>query len=168
MRLIKGFILAIAGLFIMITLVSLLIPSRVMVTRGVEVNATASKVFAEINNLRNWQHWHPVFKNDSSKVIFSNSSCEWETNGRKNKFLITADSGQQVTINLERVGENAVTNFISVLPLQDSNRVQVEWRAVTKLKWYPWEKFYGIFIERFSGPGYEDALKGLKDYVEGH
>jgi len=166
MRLVKGFILAMAGLFIMITLVSLLIPSRVVVSRGVEVNATAAKVFAEINNLRNWQHWHPVFKNDSSKVSYSNSSCEWESNGKKNKFLITADSAQRVTISLEREGENAVTNYISVLPLSDSNRVQVEWRAVNKLKWYPWEKFYGIFIERFSGPGYEDALNGLKGYVE--
>ena len=46
--------------------------------------------------------------------------------------------------------------------------MQVEWNAVTRLKWYPWEKFYGIFIEKSSGQGYEDALNSLKTYVEGH
>lgn len=174
MRLIKGFVLAIAGLFIMITLLSLLIPSKVMVARGVVVNTNAKKVLAELTNLRNWQHWQPVFKNDSLKLGFStdsksvNSFCEWESSGKKNKFTITAIKEFEITAALSREGENDVTNTISILPLADSNSVQVEWRALTKLKWYPWEKFYGIFIEKITGQGYEDALNSLKAYIESH
>ncbi len=174
MRLIKGFVLAIAGLFIMITLLSLLIPSKVMVTRGVVVSANAKKVFAELANLRNWQHWQPIFKSDSLKLNFSmdstgvNSFCEWESGGKKNKFTITGIKEFEITTPLSREGENDVTNTITILPLADSNSVQVEWRALTKLKWYPWEKFYGIFIEKITGQGYEDALNGLKAYAENH
>ena len=174
MRLLKGFIFALTGLFIMITLVSLLIPSTVVVTRGVEVHAEHKKVFNELIELKNWKHWHPVFHSDSSGLHFStdsisiNSYCEWISNGRSNKLVITALTDDAVTIALQRQGENEVINTITILPLADSNSLQVEWRAVTRLKWYPWEKFYGIFIEKVTGQGYESALNGLKVYSEGH
>ena len=172
MRLVKGFILAMAGLFIMITLLSLLIPSKLMVTRGVVVNATADKVFPEISNLQNWKHWQPVFKADAAKMVFGgaasgiNSFCEWDSKGKKNKLIITAIAENQVTVSLVRKGENDIINMISILPVADTRQVQVEWRSLTRLKWYPWEKFYGIFIEKLTGQGYEDALNGLKKYVE--
>ncbi len=174
MRLIKGFILALTGLFIMITLVSLLIPSQVMVARGVVINGSAKKVFAEISDLHNWPHWQPVFKNDSLKLNFSpldngpNRYCEWETRGKKNKIIIMVHGDHEITATLSRQGENDVENTITILPLADTNTVQVEWKALTKLKWYPWEKFYGIFIEKLTGQGYEDALNGLKTYVQDH
>ena len=174
MRMIKGFLFVITGLFIMITLVSLFIPSRVIVVRGVEVNANSQKVFDEIRNFHNWHHWQPVFKADPAKMRYSADSttagsfCEWESNGKKNKLLFTTMDPNRVTVSLSREGEIDVTNVISVLPLSDSNRVQVEWQALTRLKWYPWEKFYGIFIEKMTGSGYEDALNSLKSYVESH
>jgi hypothetical protein len=174
MRLIKGFLLALTGLFIMVTLLSLLIPSRVIVSRGVVINKTASLVFAEISDLHNWKHWQPVFKADSAKINFIENntgkvdSCEWVSNGKKNIIHITARAENQITAMLGREGENEVTNVISILPLPDSNRVQVEWKSLTKLKWYPWEKFYGIFVEKITGPGYEDALNSLKSYAESH
>lgn len=174
MRMIKGFLIAITGLFIMVTLVSLLIPSRVIVTRGEVVNGKSDKVFSEVLNFRNWVHWQPVFKEDPSVFRYSPDSnatgsfCEWESNGKKNKLLITGIEPNRVRILLSRTGEINVENVISVLPLTDSNSVQVEWQALTKLKWYPWEKYYGIFIEKLTGFGYEESLKGLKSYVETH
>ena len=171
-RLVKGFILALTGLFIMITLVSLLIPSKVMVVRGVVINSNAKKVFAAISNLHNWVHWQPVFTTGKVKPDFSpdstgiNSYCEWENRGKKNRFIISAIGEYELTTTLSQEGENDVMNTITILPLPDTGTVQVEWKALTKLKWYPWEKFYGIFIEKMTGQGYEDALKGLKAWVE--
>jgi hypothetical protein len=34
------------------------------------------------------------------------------------------------------------------------------------MKWYPWEKFSGIFVDKMTGPGYQAALNELKDFVE--
>ena len=170
---IKGFLFAVTGLFIMVTLVSLLIPSKVTVTRGEVVNASGARVFSEIANIRHWQNWQPVFKETPVKLSFSNDStvagsyCQWEGRGRKNKLQFISVTENQVTVSLTSTGDNEVINTISVLPLADSSRVQVEWRAVTKLNWYPWEKFYGIFVEKLTGSGYETILKSLKTYVEG-
>lgn len=172
MRLFKGFFIVLVGLFVFITILSLFIPSKLMVTRAVVINANAGKVFNEISNLQNWKHWHPVFINDSANIKFDtvangiSNSCEWESKGKKNKMLITDKQDNALKATLLREGENDVLNTINVLPLADSNQVQAEWNVLIKLKWYPWEKFYGIFIENISGQGYEDALNSLKQHVE--
>jgi hypothetical protein len=174
MRLFKGFFIVLAGLFIFITILSLFIPSKLMVSRAVVINANAGKVFSEINNLQNWKHWQPVFMNDSSQINFKTDAsgisnyCEWDSKGKKNIIEITKKSDNSIAAILKRPGENDVQNTISILPLADSNQVQAEWNVLIKLKWYPWEKFYGIFIEKISGQGYEDALKSLKNYAENH
>ncbi len=174
MRLFKGFFIVLAGLFIFITIFSLFIPSKLMVSRAVVINANAGKVFSEINNLQNWKHWQPVFMSDSMKINCKTDTsgmcdyCDWESKGKKNIVEITNKTNNSVSAELKTAGENEVLNTISILPLADSNQVQVEWNVLIKLKWYPWEKFYGIFIEKISGQGYEDALNSLKNYVENH
>ena len=172
MRLFRGFFIVLAGLFIYITILSLFIPSKLMVTRAVVINAKAGKVFNEISDLKNWKHWQPVFRNDSAIIKFDtdvngvSNACEWNSKGKKNKIIITDKKGNKINVSLLREGENEVLNTISILPLADSNQLQAEWNVLIKLKWYPWEKFYGIFIEKITGQGYEDALNSLKAYVE--
>lgn len=172
MRLVKGFIIVLIGLFVFITIFSLFIPSKVSVTRGVMINAKADRVFGEISNLQNWKHWQPVFNKDSVLMKFDTDAegksnvCQWDSKDKKNTLQITGKKNNELTATLSREGENEVLNTIRVLPLADSSQVQVEWHILIKLKWYPWEKFYGIFIEKISGQGYEDALNSLKNYIE--
>ncbi|HEX2683214.1 MAG TPA: SRPBCC family protein [Ferruginibacter sp.] len=172
MRLIKGFFIVLAGLFIFITILSLFIPSKLMVTRAVVIHAKADKVFMEVSDLRNWKHWQPVFIRDSANIRFEpgangiSNSCTWESNGKENKMVITGKKDHAISASLLRKGENDVLNTISILPLPDSNTVQAEWNVLIRLKWYPWQKFYGLFIEKLTGQGYEDALNSLKAYTE--
>ncbi len=172
LNLFKGFFIVLAGLFIFITILSLFIPSKLMVTRAVVINAKADVVFNELNNLQNWKNWQPVFIQDAASIKFDtdtagvSNSCEWVSKGRNNKMTITDRSEYAIAATLSREGENDVLNTIRVLPLADSNQVQAEWNVLVKLKWYPWEKFYGIFIEKITGEGYEAALNSLKSYAE--
>jgi len=172
MRLFKGFFIVLAGLFIFITILSLFIPSKLLVTRAVVINARVDKVFAEVSNLQNWKHWQPVFINDSANISFRteangvSNDCTWNSNGKKNEMQVISRNDNVLRATLSREGENEVLNTIRILPLADSNQSQAEWSVLIKLKWYPWEKFYGIFIEKVSGQGYEDALNSLKAYAE--
>lgn len=171
-RILKGFFIVLAGLFIFITFLSLFIPSKLLVTRAVVINANAAKVYTQISDLQNWKHWQPVFRIDSSAINFKtdpagiSNECEWGSEGEKNKLVIIKKKENTVFVSLKRNGENDVLNSIKILPLADTSQVQTEWSVLIKLKWYPWEKFYGIFMEKLTGQGYEDALKSLKNYVE--
>jgi len=168
MKSFKGFIIVIAGLFIMVTLISLLIPSSIRVSRGVVVRAPAAKVLEQISQVNNWKNWHPVLKSDSIEYLKSSTpnSLEWESNNKTNTFSIVSSNASEVQATLGREGELPIQNVLTILPLADSSAVQVEWKALVRLRWYPWEKFYGIFVEKISGPGYEEALNSLKAYME--
>ena len=174
MKILKGAFIVFIGIFIFITLISLLIPSKIVTARAVAVQADSMRLFNEISNLKNWKHWHPVFMQDSSSIKLNYSSikgkeyAEWVTNSKKNTILITAKKYPYITFLLKRDGENDSENTLSLMAVQEQGNMQVQWVSVIKLKWYPWGKFSGIFIEKMAGPGYEMALQSLKTYVESH
>ena len=165
-RLVKGFIIALAGLFVFMTLLSLFIPSRIRISRGVLIHAQPALAYAQVSELSNWKNWQRVFKKDPAGIRINGDTAYWQTGNRENALFVTGRTANTVSDMLERKGENPMVNTIRVLPLADSTQVQVEWNVEIRLKWYPWEKLYGIFIEKMSGQGYENALNGLKEYCE--
>ena len=94
MKLIKGALFVFIGLFVMITLISLLIPSKIVTARAVTVQSDSIKLFDEISDLKSWKNWHPVFKSDSTLLSFSsitnqvNSTAEWTQKGKLYKLII--------------------------------------------------------------------------------
>jgi hypothetical protein len=171
MKAIKGVLFVLAGLFLMVTAISLLMPSTVTTIRGMPVHASEEKIVAEISDLKEFKKWHPVFMHDSAAIYSEpstgvNASVQWITGGKTNTIRITEQSPAGIKFMLIRPGENDVENILSVAPLQDSTGFQVQWQALTKLKWYPWEKFAGIFTDKMTGPGYEVALQNLKRLLE--
>ena len=174
MKVAKGALVVFVGLFIFLTLISLLIPSHIVTTRAETVQADSIRLYSEIADLKNWKHWHPVFMQDSAKMNFSASSTnvndfvEWNSNNKKNRVVISERKFPYIKILLQRDGENDMENILALREVQEKGNMQVQWTSITKLKWYPWEKFSGIFIEKMSGAGFEIALASLKTYVESH
>ncbi|UEG49950.1 SRPBCC family protein [Ferruginibacter lapsinanis] len=166
MRVIKPFFIGIIGLFIFSTLLSLLIPSSVKVSRTVIVNDTVSKVYAQVSDFHNWNNWHPMFVSKDVSVNFLNNGCDVVYNNKTTHLIFQSADSTSIKFLLKAEGENDISNEIIVQSVPQQKVTQVEWRAVTKLHWYPWEKFYAIFIDKMTGPGYEAALNGLKTFME--
>ena len=181
MRIIKAFLFGAVGLFIIITLFSLIIPSTVKVSRTVLINNTQPGIVHYlISNFGNWSEWHPIFKSQTTKTHnIDQYTFAVEYNNKQTEIIFTSQDSNFVKFTLRSQGENDIENeiFITSIPSQSNepvdsfnfnknSNVQVNWVAVNKLKWYPWEKFYGIFIDKLTGPGYEAALNGLKTFVE--
>lgn len=171
-RVIKGPVIVVFGLLIFITLMSLLIPSQIVTIRSVVVRDTPAHILAQVADLRNWQNWHPALKNNP--VLFKaadtggavGSSLSWTANNKPIELVVDEVSDRYVVVRLHQKNENDVKNIIAVNDVQEINAYQVQWTAVIKLKWYPWEKFAGIFIEKMTGSGYELTLESLKNYLE--
>lgn len=172
LRLVKGFLFVIAGFFVLITLISLLIPSQVVTVKSVTLHAPQEKIVAAISDLQAWKKWHPVFTEASNNIVISNPSSGknakaiWAQNGKTNTIEITEPFAQGIKFDVSREGEKPVHTSLAALPMQEPGTFQVEWKALTKLRWYPWEKFAGIFVTEMTGPGYEHALNQLKQYIE--
>ncbi len=172
MKLIKGFLFAIVGLFIMITLVSLLMPSKVVTIRTVLVQASETAIIVALHDLQQWEQWHPVFNSKPEGLAVSDpskgkgASASWISAGKKNTLQIKEADTNHITLTLNRPGEKEITQLIQLQTRKDQIGIEVEWRSLTQLSWLPWEKFSGMFIETITGPGYEAALNSLKTHVE--
>ena len=174
MKVVKGALVVFIGLFVFVTLISLLIPSRIVTTRAETVQADSIKLYSEIADLKNWKHWHPVFMQDSGKMNYSTTSTnvndfvEWSSNNKKNRVLIAEKKFPYIKVLLQRDGENDMENVIALREVQEQGNMQVQWTAITKLKWYPWEKFASITSDKVLGPYMEKSLDNLKNLLENH
>jgi hypothetical protein len=175
MRFIKAFLIGATGLFIFITLLSLLITANPRVSRTVIISSSAKdKIMAQVSNFRNWKNWQPLFASDSAKVLFGkidegeDAMCNIEYNGKITNLKMQKTDSSSVTISLKADGENDIINQIIVTSLHPLQQTRVDWIATTHLHWYPWEKFYAIFIDKLTGPGYEASLNSLKQFIESH
>lgn len=170
-KLLKGFAVGVGGLVIMVTLISLIIPSKVIVSRAVVVHAPEEKISGFLTNLKEWKKWHPVFMQDSNNIKITTQNnfeaISWQQNGKENKLSVSQVNPVQIKFSIESNNQKLSDNIISVLPLADGTGQQVEWTSVNYLKWYPWQKFAGMFLNQISGPGYEMALYNLRNLVEG-
>lgn len=166
MRFIKSFLVVIIGLFTIVTLMSLLIPSTVKISRSVTISADRGKVYEQVVRLQNWKNWHPIFKSDSTVITFTNDGCNINYNNKLTRLQTKSVDSTGIQFLLAAKGENDILNQINILPVTQPNTVYVEWTAFVKLKWYPWEKLYGMVVDKIAGPGYEAALNDLKSFVE--
>lgn len=173
MRVVKAVLVVSIGLFCIITLFSLLIPSQVRVSRAVLINNTTPiDVYNQTSRFDNWKNWHPIFTIDSAKIVSSAGgrkyagSCTILHRGKQVQLSMVFADTNQIKFSVTSVGENDIANELVLTQYPDQHAVQVEWRAITQLHWYPWDKFYGIFLDKLTGPGYETALNGLKSFIE--
>lgn len=167
MRYLKLILIAIIMLGGLLTLISLLMPSRVMVARTVLIDAPPSVVFEKINNLQTWPQWFLPIMDSSSK--YSDSSAhelKWMLNGIENRIILKDSMQFGSHFLLMRPGHNPLNLYFTADSIEVVRSLQVEMRIVRDLKWYPWDKFSGIVEDNVAGHAYEATLKSLKAYIE--
>lgn len=163
---IKSLLIVTTGFIAVITLISLLMPSTVINAETVMVNAEKSKIASAISDLNNWKYWHPVFMQEQSMQIPSPAEARWETGGMINTMKVISADSSVISIQLNREGQRSIQNYFSIDAIKDQPGLQVEWRVITTLKWYPWEKFGGMMMGAISKQGYQEALLSLKKHLE--
>jgi hypothetical protein len=174
-RFVKPVIIGVIGLSVVVTLISLLLPSEVHGRRGIVINAAKEKILPQINDFFNWKQWQPNFQADSAGIIYGKLSfgedgrCEINRkNGKTDQYRFKLNNDSSIIAIQHRDGERDVENIFTLSKDQSSSGTYVDWKFITHLKWYPWEKFSGFFTESFTAPGMEQGLENLKKIAEGH
>jgi len=168
MRLLKPLLLGLTGLSIVILLISSLLPNHVMTSKWVRVHASKDSILAEVRNLEGWKEWNGLLMG-ASDIHVSDSTMTWVSSGGDKKNTVTIKGSTSMGLSTEislHEGKPFNSGFSIEKRDPSMDSVQVVWFIVEELKWYPWEKFYGIFVDKLTGAGYEQALNGLKDYLE--
>lgn len=171
---IKGMIrlavLSFIFLFLVITAISLFFPSRIRISRAINIKTSIAKVWDQVDDLRNWEQWNPFFSNLASKKVEYIDTAGGKWNALK---VETTTVKWKIRENNERIAEMQNEHRKPVMSGWRcmNNQVQtdsltVQWYMDFKLGWLPWEKFGSLFYEKKYGSQMEIGLLNLKNKLE--
>lgn len=176
MRLIKMFLFVLLGLFAVVTIIGLFIPSSVKISRGIIINADSSLLYQELSDVKNWNQWLPWITADSGAIVQLSpvtnqpgSFFRWEGVKYKSAGTITIkeiNQGEVLLLHELKDMNDAEGGFRIRSTGVKGEVTEVLWYMEYKLRWYPWERFYGIFVDHIIGPALDKGLEQLKDYAE--
>jgi hypothetical protein len=161
MRFIKLALISVVGLFLIVFLMSLLIPSNVRISRAVNITAPKDSIVQQLTDLRNWQQWNKLTAGpDVTHPSYSKDSF---TSDRLQVLLQSVAADTVLTLWKQQGGREISSGF--TLHVQENTAV-VQWYFDFKLNWYPWEKFGSIIFDKQLGPPMEYSLAALKKELE--
>jgi hypothetical protein len=168
MRIIKFFLISGIVLFGVLTALSLLFPSRLRVSRAINVAAPREKIAAAVGDLRQWESWNAFIRASplTGKVYSSPSSG----NGaflHSDQLSLTLLNGtaDSVAVDWRLSGGKHFAGGYNVLPTGNDSITVQSWFDF-HFRWYPWEKLGILVYDKRFGPLMEESLAGLKQYLE--
>ncbi len=151
MRIIKLGLLSFFFLFVLITLISLLFPSHIRLSKAINLPNERQRIFALLNNDTSW---HPAYKDTASVKTFS-------AMGKK----VVERTDSTLVTRLQQKGRRSVISGWQVYGTPVTDSLTLQWYMDFDLEWYPWQKFSSLFYERTYGAMMEKGLNNLKQQL---
>lgn len=168
MRLLKPALLGLSGILIVILAISALLPNHVMTTKWVKVHAPKDSIVSMVSDLKSWPAWNGLLSN-ATDIKVKDSVLSWNSASQQTPNNVTIKGVTPMGVSTEMSINNAKP-FRSGFSIEQKDpaidSVQVVWFIVEELKWYPWEKFYGMMAAEVKGPLMQQSLDRLKSKLE--
>lgn len=165
MRFFRLVIISVVFFLLIVTGISLFIPSHVTISRAIQINSSKESVMEELTDPSRWRYWYPS----------GNVAELYYQNGTARGLILDSAKQRSLVIREVRVNE-VVADYVlarrkiqtgwQITPAVGSNSVTVQWYMDFHLHWYPWEKFSSFMFERVYGPQIQQGLDNLKSLVE--
>lgn len=154
--------------FCLITLISLFIPSRIRISKAINIATHTDSILNPVRDIEEWKKWYPGF--DTIPVI--------PLEGKEGQIIKAKVPGAEIILN-EYNDSIVNASFIAdrKRPVQQTWRritypaadsVTLHWYTEFKLRWYPWEKFSSLMFEGRYGTQMEKGLENLKNLLQSH
>ncbi len=168
----KGAFIIFMVLTILAVLFSALFPSEVMTSKWVIIGADKHIVQAKLNDLKDYSSWNDILINreqidirQKSLIAQKGDVISWKNNSSAFDGIVVSSSDTTgIAFEIIHAGSLPIRSGISFAQKGDS--VQVVWAIVEKLRWYPWEKVYGMMAADMKGPAMQHSLESFKSQVE--
>jgi hypothetical protein len=172
MRLVKLFLISVLAFAILIFLISLLLPSKAVIERAGVIEAPSAAVYAQINDLRNWQQWNPWTQTLGGNLQFSEpssgagASYSWAGQQPGKVTVLDSDPSHGLHYNMIFRDMKPVNGGLEIKPTADGKGTAIRWYMQTDLGWLPWWKLRGFMADKLMGPQVEEGLTRLKARCE--
>lgn len=167
---IKLALISITILFLVITGISLFIPSHVRISKIAELRIDSTTLWNNIDDLRQWEKWNPFFRNfGEKKVIYLDTAngiwnaLQVESTTVRKKGIIDGDHVMEMQ-NGQR--SPVICGWRCAVNTEKPGTVTLQWYMDFKLGWLPWHKFGSLLYEKKYGTIMEAGLANLKYILE--
>lgn len=167
MRFVRLFIISAVVLFIVVLFISLLFPSKVRVSRAANFKASREELMSFVGDPAQWMKWYPGL--DSATVVMQNGNATGVilTDQPRRAIMLTKKTTNEVQAEYINPQLKPVINGWNIISEPGADSVTLQWYMEFRLRWYPWEKFGSMVLEKSNGARMEEGLKKLKSITEG-
>ena len=166
MRLIKLGFISIVFFALMITGFSLFIPSHVIISKAINIGVARDNINGQIADIEKWKYWYPGF--DTLQLIELDKKNGAVVSAKTKGISIVLSEIRDTVIVAEfrSAAKRPIVNNWHTITYQHTDSVTLQWSMNFHLKWYPWEKFSSLLLEKRYGPQMEQGLVNLKVLLE--
>lgn len=151
MRAIKLALLSVVFLFLIVTAISLLIPSNIRISKAINIHWQKDSIFKLVGDTSNWKQWHPAFIAGASAPKFPTI-----------QIVSRSQSDSEIVMHLQQPNKPKVINGWKIYTHQQVDSLTLQWYMDFHLQWYPWKKFGSLFFENTYGMMMEQGLENIK------
>ena len=161
-----------AGLFTLILILGVALPSEFYVEKSITINAPVEKVFEQVNNLKNWEKWSPWGNEDPSlKINYgrpisgmdANYSWKGDNVGEGSMRIIESIPNKSLKTSVDFGNRGRGKGIWSFS--RRGNLVTVTAGFKGYAKNFP-QKFFGLVAPRILGPQITKGLLEIKKLTE--
>jgi hypothetical protein len=164
MRIIKLGLISIVFFSIFLTLFSFLFPSHIRISKATDITAPRDSLVAQLSKPANWKSWFPG--SDSATYHQMNGNIDGITTRDGNDLIIESTSDSLVIATYKGNSQRETKTGWNIFEANTPGAYTVQWYMDVHLRWYPWEKFSGLLMEKRYGPMMEQGLQNLKNLLE--
>lgn len=167
-------IVVLIGIFLGLVLTR---PDEFRITRTTTMNAPASAIFPQVNDLHNWTAWSPWAKRDPNmKATFEGSSAgpgavySWAGNkevGEGRMTIVENRPNELVRIKLEFFKPFAATNLVDFTFLPKGSQTEVSWSMYGRNSFMGKVMSLLMDMDKMCGTDFEKGLADMRAIVEG-
>lgn len=168
MRYLKMAVSSFIVFFSLFTLIGLLFPSNIKSVHSVVVNKNRPFVLKELRAASGWIKWYPFFQPlTGGHIDHAENDSTLFFNDKKEILLYNKRADSNSLSFFTQYRGNVTEHIILVLDVPgNSSQVQVMWHEKENLKWYPWDRFRGLVLEKAKVEYLDSVLTRFRNYVE--
>ncbi|MBS1918560.1 MAG: SRPBCC family protein [Bacteroidetes bacterium] len=168
MRYIKLFLISAVVLFLVVVLLSGILPSHIRISRAINIGAPKLRVYNTVSDFSTWRDWNGFVSNSPLTNISLSSPSTGKgayLNSGQLKISIDKCTPDSITTTWQQVKAKNFTGGYNMMQLVPDS-VTVQWYFDFHFSWYPWEKFTSLVYDKQLGTVMEESLMKLKQVSE--
>jgi hypothetical protein len=162
MRYIKLILISAFVFFAMACIVAFFIPSRIRVFRMTSLANDRDSVLNQVRDLSQWKKWYPGFENVvlSDELVKDGRVVKATANGIN--LAISESTDSSVVVSMQK-GSSPIISGWQINKDERNDSLALQGYMDFKLKWYPWEKFSSLMLDKSYGDFISRGLQDLKN-----